>query len=318
MDTMSEDLQRRCGTPPRLVSTGFTALDVILGEPPRAAAGGTAANVAAAAAALGWSTGAVGTVGDDAAGRFVRNDLSRAGVDVGGLRLDGSWTTPVVLQEPAEDDHVWRFACPRCGTRFAKHRPPPAPAAAALAATGSAPEVFFFDRASLFSVSLARSWRARGSLVVFEPSTPGRPQLFDQAVAAAHLVKYSAQRAPAFESRALAGDAAVVRTAGAAGAAFRPARSARWTSLPALAAGHVVDTAGAGDWTTAGLLESLFGAVGGPAASALALADRDALARAVTAGQAWGARACAWVGARPSVGAQLVSPDAVPALYCAR
>lgn len=313
---MNENLQRRDSTPPRLVSTGFTALDVIMGEPPRAAAGGTAANVAAAAAALGWSAEAVGTVGDDAAGRFVRNDLSRVGVDVRGLRLDVSWTTPVVLQESADDDHVWRFACPRCGTKFAKHRPSPAPAAAALATEGHAPDVFFFDRASLFAVSLARAWRALGALVVFEPSTPGRPHLFNQAVAAAHLVKYSAQRAPAFQERALAGGAAVVRTAGAAGAAFRPAGSGRWTSVSALPAGHVVDTAGAGDWTTAGLLDGLFETAGTPAAATLALADPEALAQAVDAGQAWGARACAWVGARPAR-SPLVSPDAVPALYCA-
>lgn len=298
----------------RLVSTGFTALDVIVSTPPRVAAGGTAGNVAAAAAAMGWQAEAVGTVGDDPAGRFLRDDLARAGVDVDGLRLDAAWTTPVVLQEQAADDHVWRFFCPRCGTRFARHRPTPA-AAAAAAAIAPRPDVFFFDRPSLFALALAESWRERGALTVFEPSGLGRPQLFSRAVAVADLVKYSAHRAPALAGAADAGPGAVVRTDGAAGAAFRPAGHTRWTSIPAPRADHVVDTAGAGDWTTAGLLTSLFDRARGTAPSD-ALRSRELLAACLDDGQAWGARACGWQGARPPADGPVLRTEAVPALYC--
>lgn len=315
-----QQLVTRTG-PARMVSSGFTALDVILGEPARVAAGGTAANVAAACAALGWSATAAGVVGDDAAGRYVREDLTAAGVDVETLHLDARWTTPVVLQEPAEGDHVWRFVCPRCGTRFARHRPAPVSLALALTTSTPAPDVFFFDRPSIFTLALAAAWRQAGTAIVFEPSRLGRPHLFDQAARLAHLVKYSALRGAAFEQRIARGPA-LIRTSGAEGAEYRPAMRARWKHLPAPENVNHVDTAGAGDWTTAGVLTSLFSGFRTAHDVKQSLAHSDDLGTALRNGQIWGGRACGWQGARPAA----LAPDkaaadstvAIDDLYCGR
>ena len=53
----------------------------------RQSGGGSAANVAAALAALGVDTGLVGSVGDDDNGLLARRELERSGVDLEGLRI---------------------------------------------------------------------------------------------------------------------------------------------------------------------------------------------------------------------------------------
>lgn len=273
----------------RIVTSGFGAVDILRNGVMEASPGGTAVNVAAAMASLGWDAAFAGTIGTDPTGAFLRKSLQSSGVDVTYLRQDERWSTPVVLQERRHNDHVWRFSCPLCGARFAKHRPGPVSAAQAILRAADAPEVFFFDRTSLFTLELAEGWAAAGTLVVFEPAALGRPQLFDRAVAAASLVKFSSERGADFEERVQPSAGVVVRTLGKDGVEYRAARSRSWDSMPAFEVDRIVDTAGAGDWTTAGILQELHTS----GASGLDLE------RAVRAGQVMGARACTWEGVRP-------------------
>ncbi len=62
-----------------------------------ASAGGPASTALAAAARLGASTGFIGTVGDDEPGCQIRAALSRDGVDLQRMRLEGGARTPVCL-----------------------------------------------------------------------------------------------------------------------------------------------------------------------------------------------------------------------------
>lgn len=59
--------------------------------------GGSAANVAAAAAALGYPVRFIGQVGDDAIGNLLVNELASTGVDTSIVRMSGSSGTIVVL-----------------------------------------------------------------------------------------------------------------------------------------------------------------------------------------------------------------------------
>jgi sugar/nucleoside kinase (ribokinase family) len=62
--------------------------------------GGSAANVAAAAADGGYRTRFLGQVGDDATGRSLIGDLSGAGVDTDRVRVGGTTGAIIVLVEP--------------------------------------------------------------------------------------------------------------------------------------------------------------------------------------------------------------------------
>jgi sugar/nucleoside kinase (ribokinase family) len=68
----------------------------------RLTVGGSGAIVAASAARLGLRVGFCGVVGDDPFGRFLREELERRGVDVGGLVVDADRPTgvTVVLARP--------------------------------------------------------------------------------------------------------------------------------------------------------------------------------------------------------------------------
>jgi sugar/nucleoside kinase (ribokinase family) len=68
----------------------------------RLTVGGSGAIVASGAARLGLRVGFCGVVGDDAFGRFMRDELERRGVDIGGLVVDAARPTgvTVVLARP--------------------------------------------------------------------------------------------------------------------------------------------------------------------------------------------------------------------------
>ena len=235
----------------RVLAAGFIALDAISVEDRYThRAGGTAANVAANLAYFGWSAHLAGLVGTDAAGRALHDDLVSAGVGVECLHQRNDVATPVVLHQVlAGGKHRFRFRCPTCGRRFPKARPLP------RSETANVPlaNVFFFDRPSAAAVAIAEAHREAGRLVVFEPSSKGVAHLFRAALAAAHVVKASDQRLKASEVGQTAGFRII--THGLRGLTISHGDESR--QLPALPIRDVVDTGGAGDWTTAAFLARL-------------------------------------------------------------
>ncbi|MFC7554811.1 PfkB family carbohydrate kinase [Pseudoroseomonas wenyumeiae] len=96
------------------------------------AVGGSPTNIAVGAARLGLHAGLITRVGDEAFGRFIREQLEREGVDTRSVITDPSRLTALAIVG-VRDDHsflssstvrtalTWRFA-PRISTR------PPSPA----------------------------------------------------------------------------------------------------------------------------------------------------------------------------------------------
>jgi fructokinase len=253
-------------------TTGFVALDLLVVDGLASAhAGGSAANIAINLGVLGWDARVSGLLGDDDAGRTVVRDLQSMGVDTSGLQLVPEARTPVVVHEVREGRHRFRFSCPNCGTAYAKHRPlPPERAAAA----GSC-DAFVFDRTTAYALAAAELARRDGSIVMFEPGTPGRPAAFRHAVQLAHLFRRShdldervADRLPASPPglEVVGHGAAGVRWRGTWGTESFP----DWRAAPAetAAAVTVVDPGGAGDWLSAVLLDRLLASAPVPSAIA--------------------------------------------------
>jgi 5-dehydro-2-deoxygluconokinase len=76
--------------------------------------GGSAANVAVAAARLGNRTALISGVGDDPFGRYVRNELDRLGVDNRFVTTHGEYPTPVTFCEifPPDDFPLYFYRKP--------------------------------------------------------------------------------------------------------------------------------------------------------------------------------------------------------------
>jgi fructokinase len=232
-----------------VLCAGYVALDLISYEERLThRAGGTAANVAANLAFLGWKARLAGVLGADSVGRAVVNDLKDSDVSVDDIELR-SGGTPLVVHEIRAKGHRFYFHCPECGRRFPKYRPLSEATARSIAERLD-PDLFFFDRASKSTAILAEELRRKGAVVMFEPSTNGRE--FERCFEAAHIFKYSSDRSGAIaELRSRTKPKLEIVTDGKRG--VRATFGNKSIQLPAFEV-EVVDAAGAGDWTTAGLV----------------------------------------------------------------
>jgi len=325
---------------PVIFGTGLIALDVIISadrsREPLTAAGGTCANVLTALSYLGWEAYPVARLNGDAASAVVQSDLSRWNVVLDFATQPPTAATPIIVQtirrnRHGQPRHRFSLSCPVCGAWLPSFHPVTGKAARELLGVledtrppGFAPHVFFFDRASRGALLLAEAFAARGALVVFEPSGRSEPKLFSEALAVAHVLKYSRERLPDLatsgpESRARLLE---IETCGAKGLRYRSRllRSRAWQGLDSVPAPKLIDTAGAGDWCAAGLLYRL--AAGG-LDGLVDLGPAD-LKEGIRFGQAVASMACGYEGARgvmygisrPTFAgevAALLAPEAVPA-----
>ncbi|MBU2772522.1 hypothetical protein HMI48_00910 [Acidithiobacillus ferrooxidans] len=286
----------------RIVGSGLFALDIVVRTdgmvlPP--ALGGSAGNVLSILGAMGWKPTPVGTLGDDFAAKIVRRDFAKVKADLRFIQPSAERDTPVVYQHqmPSQNDrtHRFSFACPNCGTRRAPHWDEEGLTAAACSALPKA-SVFFFDRPTLLGVALAEYHKQSGALVVFEPSAIGDDQnLFARAVRSSHIIKYADDRISCLAAFDLQSVLVEIQTCGADGLRFRaPSIANRWMRLGAYNLPYVQDTAGSGDWCTAGMIFDLFDGGANPKM----ITDHNILTRALTFGQALSTLNCMTEGAR--------------------
>ncbi|WP_298189530.1 PfkB family carbohydrate kinase [Metallibacterium sp.] len=239
---------------------GLIALDIlrVAGQPERASfrAGGTAGNVAAILGSLGWPAQAAGPADGSRASSLLLDDLQRCGVEY--HARDGA-CVPVIVEELGMGaQHHFLFDCPVCGRELPRYRRDKF-AAGIDSQAGAYPfDVFFADRLSDAILALAGAARNQGAFVVYEPSDPADEPWAGAMFALADMVKYSGDRASALPWLQ-AGDYLEVRTSGAQGLQWRwPGKAVPgWRSMEAVRASRVVDTCGAGDWLTAGILVGL-------------------------------------------------------------
>ena len=236
----------------RAAAFGYVACDVTVRDAMVAySAGGTSANVSANLAVLGWQVKLHARLGVDTAGRLIQDDLNNDGVELSGARIDPDVSTPVVIIEPNSRVPKYKFKCPHCGTPYARHRP-------AREVDDSVPhdiDVVFIDRTSTTSIQVAEQARDMGKTVFFEPNGLGSPRMFERLISAAHLVKFSYDRATDFWPFLANASAEQVQicTLGKEGFAIRhPFGDWLRFAAPVTTA---VDTVGAGDMFTAALLD---------------------------------------------------------------
>jgi sugar/nucleoside kinase (ribokinase family) len=309
-----QEPDKSAGQRPTVYGSGLIALDVVFSaQHPGfswSAAGGTCGNVLAALSYLGWNSYPISRLNGDPASRRLQEDLSGCDVDLGLASQRPSAATPIIVQVirrefDGHSRHRFLPTCPECRNWLPRFRPVTREGALDVieklsSATPSlpAPRVFFFDRVSRSTLLLAEAFGELGALVVFEPSGVGQPKLFEDAIAGAHILKYSRDRMPSLSRRAFPRQRRLIEieTLGASGLRFRSAQhpTRAWRSLTAVQAPVVLDTAGAGDWCTAAFLL----AVGSSGAMGLATATPEAVEQGLRFAQGAAAVACAFEGAR--------------------
>lgn len=253
---------------PVVVGTGLVALDLVIvqGEtgPARAWAGGTCGNVLTILSNLGWDAFPIARLGNDHASELVAADLSRWGVRLDFVKTAPAAFAPIIVQliknKGGSPTHRFLWSCPHCGKHLPSYRPVTVDAMEGVLVELAHPQVCFLDRVSRAAINLAEWAVQKGALVVFEPSGKCDSKLFSQALKLAHVLKYSSERYGELDAVKDSSSTVLleIQTAGVDGLRFKNrlplARSRDWIHLPAIRATRLVDSCGAGDWTTAGLI----------------------------------------------------------------
>jgi sugar/nucleoside kinase (ribokinase family) len=291
---------------PSLVSMGLVALDVVIGPErnhvPQLWAGGTSGNVTAILSYFGWTAFPLARLGKDFAARFVLEDLKKWNVRSDYVLQDPSVQTPVVIErikkgKNGHPQHRFSFTCPSCGAWLPSYRSMRLNSLQKPLENVRA-DVFFFDRVSPASIQAASKFASEGSILFFEPSGVGDPRLFKKAIEVAHVIKYSHQRVREMaELPSRPNPLLEIETLGDEGLRYKARsgnRMSRWKTLLSLPAPSIKDTAGAGDWCSAGII-SMLGATGLKDFENVSAAQLEAGLRY---GQALAAWACGFEGPR--------------------
>lgn len=293
---------------PTAIGTGLVALDVVVNnEEVNYFAGGTCGNVLTVLGYLGWESMPVARLKDDIPAEWLVDDLKEWNVDTSFVTRTDDGSTPVIIQRIKEGPdgtptHSFSLRCPCCSSYLPGYKSILGSATAELAEGLPQHQVFFFDRVSRGTLNLAQESAERGALVVFEPSGVGEPRLFREAWSVAHVVKYSNERLrdiADLDLKSVRNSLLLeIETLGSSGLRFRSrlaeAETKKWTTLKAISAPSLKDTAGSGDWCTAGVIHKL--SRGGLAGFEKSTSQR--LVDALRYGQALAAWNCGYEGAR--------------------
>ena len=259
-------------SPARLLAAGYLTLDLIVRDVGTGdywqAIGGTCGNVTSFTSALGLDVTILARIGEDARGQLLLHSLKAARVGASQVERVPHLSTPAVVElvrGGADGSHRFRFECPRCEARLPKSAVVSMRRAEEAIKSISEFDAFFFDRATSATIRLAEAARDAGLLVVFEPTAVPRTAAAERAAAASDILKVSEQPKDAMGAWRPSRGAStrfIVETLGSRGLRFRartPHGWRTWKKAPAVEQSQIRDTAGAGDWLTAGLLAALVG-----------------------------------------------------------
>jgi sugar/nucleoside kinase (ribokinase family) len=293
---------------PSIVGTGLLALDVVISDDdcssPRRWAGGTCGNVLIILSYLDWDAYPVGRLDSEAASKRILADMARWGVHLDFATSEPQCNAPIIIHKifrtpGGEALHKFSMKCPHCGAWLPGYKAVVSSAAQHVAARIGSPRVFFLDRVSRGSLLLAKASSERGALVVFEPSGIQDPRLFREALSLTHILKYSTDRIHDLrEWKSSTTPLLEIETLGRKGLRYRSriesSKTTGWQRLEPYSATRVTDTAGSGDWCTAGIVHCL----GRQGLAGLHTTTATELREALRFGQALAAWNCRFEGAR--------------------
>lgn len=292
-------------TVPRVIGTGLVCLDIIKGiESLRYLNGGSCGNVISGLSFLGWKAAVLTRPYCDYASQILDSNFRQLRVkriETGHKCID----TPRIIEHLCEGgEHKFLLSCPECGRNLPRIKPLEEKAAQSLNITNKY-DVFYTDRSSRGINFLRDMFKINDSWTMYEPNSCRNIDAFMNNSLESHLVKFSSEKIPYYLAERLRIDATnkgstvlIVRTEGKLGLYFsyrkRDKDMSQWIHLDAQPVTDCVDSSGAGDWCTTGLLFSL---INRHRKSRSWLKQQDVIA-SLQYGQALAAISCAFLGAQ--------------------
>jgi sugar/nucleoside kinase (ribokinase family) len=263
--------------------------------------GGTGGVVSKLMASLGWTTMPVCRFDESAEGKWLHDGLAAYGCDMryvtnlpdGGTtilsivltkRPDGSYKQRIFRSNSRDKERGFDSRYPRW--KFVKI----ADARRIVEGLDVPPDVFFFDAPAPGHREMARLLREKGTLVYFEPF-PTKDGRSMKCMEVADIVKFSKQDFPDVSFVEKYPNKLFIQTLGGPeGARFR-FPGCDWQTVPGFPNEEIASPLGCGDWTTVGLLTTLWRS-GGVKFSDL---TPERVAFALSEGQRYASRNCSYI-----------------------
>ncbi len=292
---------------PTCFGAGLVALDVILnGSPstlPKISAGGSCGNVLSILAYLGWHSFPIARLSDNCATKELLNDFSLWKIHTNHLYINDEGTTPIIIHRIMKDKqghpiHRFEFQDPETKSWLPQFKPITKTVAAGVINSSIIPQIFYFDRMNPGTFDLAKSLKAKGAIIYFEPSNVKDAKQFYKFLEITDILKFSKDRLTNYRERHPTIQVSLeIETQGKDGIAYRFNKSEspnQWKVLKGYAINNIKDTAGAGDWCSAGFISKLV-VDGQKGLTATTISEIEA---ALNYGQLLGAWNCLYDGAR--------------------
>ena len=284
------------------VGAGLISLDVLIRDGERLPVsyyvGGTCGNVMMILSHMGWEAYPIARLDGTKDGKRVLTDMDKHKVHTDYVSTSDGKTPVIVQRNFINKDGIptHKFESrPNMGRFYLDFKPLTLKQAnEVISHIDYVPKVFFFDRVAPAILKLANAFKAKGSVIFFEPSSRGGDvKCFKQCVEVADIVKFSDQRIRDYQQFESYNDKLFIQTQGAKGLSYR--LNNEWVHLEPVLNENVVDTAGAGDWTAAALINKLYKDRETKPISSFTQAEIET---ALNEAQKIGAESCSFEGAR--------------------
>lgn len=288
------------------LGSGLISLDIIsnrsksqLNENAIAEVGGSCGNVLLILAHLGWLTAPIVRLGKDKPSDHIVQIFKSHNADMDHCSQEPGDAAPLImhyLKNDGRGGHKFDFYNPRTQKMLPRFKPVTKVGMTSAISTKRKYDALYCDRITPANILLAESARGKSTLVFLEPPS-AKPNDLAKILPFVDILKVSQGRLPgidAIRSPSAERTLLLIETLGSDGLRFRRASHKKqqpsWQTVSAIGGIAAVDTAGAGDWTTACLLHYGF--------HGLAKADDTQVKKALQRARIWGALATLFMGAR--------------------
>ena len=270
---------------------------------PKFLAGGSCGNVLMILSFLGWNSYPIARLSNNQSTKLLLEDLTKNKININLISRSSDGSTPIIIHrilKGSENNpkHRYEFKIPKTNIWLPSFKPVLSSKVEELSTFSVNPKVFYIDRVSRSSIDLARHYKEKGALIFFEPSSIGDEKQFKECLLLSDIFKFSNDRIPKFKDIYPERQVPVeIETLGSNGLLYRTFKSKNneWKLLPALYVDDAKDTAGAGDWCSAGIIHVLFDNMKTPIFSNITTFK---LEQSIIFGQFLSALNCCFYGAR--------------------
>ena len=247
------------------IGAGLVSLDILIKNNDNRSisyyVGGTCGNVMMILSYLGWNSYPIARLDGTKYTERLLDDMKKNNVKTDFVSTnDGE--TPVIIQRNIVDKDglpSHKFEIKNNNGRFylnfrsitKKH------ADEIISKISFIPKIFFFDRISPAIIQLANHFKGLGSIIFFEPSGKIKDREFSTCVQISDIIKFADQRISQIDFVKEYNDKLFIQTQGKDGLIFKY-KSNDWKKISAWENKSIVDTSGAGDWTTSILINNIF------------------------------------------------------------